>query len=100
ADASEVALVHCTKEGEQIVLDSLVSLLGGGSLVTNDLHFAGSLHNLLGLRDAGMDVRIVRSRGFEVDLEQMADQIDDRTALVSVTLVSNVNGRVEPMKEL
>ncbi len=100
ADASEVALVHCTKEGEQIVLDGLPSLWSGANLVTNDLHFAGSLHNLLGLGDAGMDVRIVRSHGFDLQLEQMAEAIDDQTALVSVTLVSNVNGRIEPMKEL
>jgi selenocysteine lyase/cysteine desulfurase len=100
ADSSEVALVHCTKEGEQIVLDGLPSLRSGGNVVTNDLHFAGSLHNMLGLRKAGMDVRIVRSQNFDLDLDQMADAIDDRTALVSVTLVSNINGRIEPIMEL
>jgi selenocysteine lyase/cysteine desulfurase len=100
AAESEIALVHCTKAGEQIVLDSLEALRRGGNLVTNDLHFGGSLHNLVGLRRAGMDVRIVRARDFDVSLERMADAMDDRTALVAVSSVSNVNGRAEPMAEL
>ncbi len=100
ATPQEIALVQCTKAGEQVVLDSLVGLAEGGNIVTNDLHFGGSLHNLLGLQRAGTDVRIVHSHDFDVDLERMADAIDDATALVSVTLVSNVNGRREPMREL
>jgi len=100
AEIAEIALVHCTKEGEQIVLNGLPDLRSGGNVVTNDLHFGGSLHNLIGLREAGLDVRIVRSENFDLDLEQMAAAIDDRTALVSVTLVSNINGRIEPMREL
>ena len=100
ASPTEVAWSHCTKAGEQLILDNLPALRAGGNLVTNDLHFGGSLHNLLGLREQGLDVRIVRARDFEVDLEDMKSAIDERTALVAVTLVSNVNGRIEPMAEL
>ena len=41
------------------------------NIVTNDLHFSGSLHNLLGWKQAGRDVRIVRARDFiesEIDV--------------------------------
>jgi selenocysteine lyase/cysteine desulfurase len=100
AHPEEIALVQCTKHGEQIVLDGLPSLREGGNVVTNDLHFSGSLHNLIGLRRAGLDVRIVRSRDWRTDLDAMADAIDDATALVSVTLVSNVNGHIEPIREI
>ena len=100
ARESEVGLVHCTKAGEQILIDQLTALQRGGNIVTNDLHFAGSLHNYVGLRRAGRDVRIVRADDFDISLERMADAIDEDTALVAVSLVSNVNGRIEPMAEL
>jgi selenocysteine lyase/cysteine desulfurase len=100
ARPGEIAFVQCTKQGEQIVLDGIQALRDGGNLVTNDLHFAGSLHNLVGLRATGLDLRIVRSQGWQTDLEAMAAAIDDATALVSVTLVSNVNGHIEPMRDL
>lgn len=100
ARPSEIGLVHCTKAGEQIVLDSLPALRRGGNVVTNDLHFSGSLHNLIGLRKAGLDVRIVRNDNWDVSLQAMQRAIDERTALVSVSLISNINGRIEPVKEL
>ena len=45
-------------------------------------------------------MRVVRQRDWDVSLEAMADAIDDDTALVAVSLVSNVNGRVEPLRAL
>ena len=54
AKPNETALVHCTKAGEQVVLDGLPALRSGGKVVTNDLSFPGSLHNLLGRQRAGM----------------------------------------------
>jgi selenocysteine lyase/cysteine desulfurase len=100
ARTSEIALVHCTKAGEQIVLDGLDPGRRGRNVVTNDMHFTGSLHNLIGLRRSGVDVRIVRGRDWNVSLDDMSRAIDDETALVAVTLVSNITGRIEPMREL
>lgn len=100
ADAGEIALVHSTKAGEQLVMDGLPALHEDGNLVTNDFHFSGSLHNLSGMGDAGFDVRIVKSDGKDLPLEAMTARIDERTALVSITLLSNVNGRVEPVRAL
>lgn len=100
ARPSEIALVHCTKAGEQIVLDGLDPAGHGRNIVTNDMHFTGSLHNLVGLQRAGTDVRIVRNRDWDVPVEEMAAVIDDRTALVAVTILSNITGRIEPMREL
>ncbi len=100
AEPSEIGLVHCTKAGEQIALDALEGPEQGGNIVTNDLHFTGSLHNLIGLQKAGRDVRIVRAKDWQVSLEDMQAAIDDRTALVTVSLVSNINGHVEDMAAL
>ena len=100
AKPSEIAWVHCTKAGEQIVIDGLESLRRGGNIVTNDMHFTGSLHNLIGLRRSGRDVRIVMGEDWDVTLEAMDAAIDTNTALVTVSLVSNINGRVEPLRAL
>ncbi len=100
AVSEEIAFVQNTKSGEQIVIDSINSIRSGGNIVTNDLHFGGSLHNLIGLKKSGVDVRIVRAKNWQTDLKAMKKQIDRRTALVCITLVSNVNGHIEPIKEL
>ncbi len=100
AKPSEIAWVHCTKAGEQIVIDGLESLRRGRNIVTNDMHFTGSLHNLIGLRRSGRDVRIVMGEDWDVTLEAMDAAIDANTALVTVSLVSNINGRIEPFREL
>jgi len=100
ADEAEVGLVQCTKAGEQIALEAVDALRQGKNIVTNDLHFTGSLHNLIGLQQAGLDVRIVRSRDWQVRVEDMQAAIDDRTALVAVSLVSNINGHIEDIEAL
>ncbi len=100
ARTSEIAFVHCTKAGEQIVLDGLPALRAGGNVVTNDLHFGGSLRHLIGLRRRGVDVRIVPTVDWRTDLDAMRAAIDEDTALVAVTLVSNINGHIEPIREL
>ena len=100
ADETEIGLVHSTKAGEQIVTDALLRERPGANIVTNDLHFGGSLHNLIGLRESGRDVRIVRAVDWRIRLEDMAAAIDEETALVAVTLVSNINGHIEPIREI
>ena len=100
AEESEIGLVHCTKEGEQIVLDGLNPWNKGGNVVTNVFHFSGSLHNYVGHQKAGRDVRIVRSNGWDLEPQMMLDAIDEATRLVSVTLLSNVNGRIEDVKAI
>ncbi len=99
-DETEIALVSCTKEGEQNVLDSVRPWDDGGHVVTNMYHFSGSLHNYEGHRRHGRDVRIVWSEDWELEVERVLDAIDDSTRLVCVTLVSNFNGRVEDVKAI
>ena len=100
ADAEEIGLIHCTKAGEQIVLDSLPAFRSGGNVVSNDLHFGGSLHNLIGLRQAGHDVRIVRNRNWKIDPAEMEGAMDGKTALLAIALLSNLNGHLEDIRRL
>jgi len=100
AKPTEITEISCTKQGEQIVIDSLPALKSGGNIVTNDLIFPGSLHNLVGLKKSGMDVRIVKSKNYKVSAADMEAAMDDKTALVSVALISNINGHKEQMEAI
>lgn len=100
AKPSEIGLVVCTKAGEAAVVNGLRIQETGGNLVTNDLHYAGSVHDYIGRRKAGMDVRIVKHRDWRIDFRDMEKVVDKKTRLISITLVSNVNGYVEDAKRL
>ncbi len=100
AKPSEIAHAMCTKAGEAAVLNGLRIRESGGNVVTNDLHYAGSVHDYIGRRKEGLDVRIVRHRDWRIDFRDMERAVDKKTKLVSITLVSNVNGSVEDAKSL
>src|SRR5436309_544621 len=63
----------------------------------HDLHYAGSIRDYIGRRKAGMDVRIVKNCDWHIDTRDM-EKVVDKTRLISITLVSNVNGWVEDAK--
>jgi selenocysteine lyase/cysteine desulfurase len=100
AEPSEIGLVMCTKAGEAAIVNGLNIQSSGGNLVTNDLHYHGSINDYLGRGKAGMDVRIVKHRDWQIDLADMERAVDRKTKLISVALVSNVNGHVENAKAL
>ncbi|MBK9169683.1 MAG: aminotransferase class V-fold PLP-dependent enzyme [Bryobacterales bacterium] len=100
AKPSEIAFVSSTKHGENIVLNGLKVQERGGNVVTNDLHYAGSVHHYIGRQKAGMDVRIVKHKNWMIDLNDMKKAIDKKTKFVAITLVSNVNGWVEDAKSI
>lgn len=100
AKPAEIGFVMCTKAGEAAVVNGFEIQASGGNVVTNDLHYAGSIHDYIGRRRSGMDVRIVKHREWRIDLRDMEKAIDRKTRLVSITLVSNVNGHVEDIKRL
>jgi selenocysteine lyase/cysteine desulfurase len=100
AKPSEIAFVASTKAGESAVVNGLRIQESGGNVVTNDLHYAGAVHDYIGRRKAGMDVRIVKHRDWRIDTGDMARVVDKKTRLIAITLVSNVNGWVEDAKAL
>lgn len=100
AKPEEVAFVQSTKAGEWAVFNGLDIQRTGGNVVTNDLHYAGSVHSYVGHKKAGMDVRIIRARNWVTDLEDMDAAIDEDTKFVAITLLSNVNGQIEDAKAI
>lgn len=98
AEANEIAFIHNTTEGENIVVGGMDLLRKRGNIVLDDLHYQASkfiYHMLERESDGDIELRVVRSRKddrWRVDPDDMAAAIDDDTLLVSIALVSNING--------
>ena len=92
AKPAAVSYVTSTMVGENLVLAGLGIPRGGGNVVTDALHFEGSLYLYGSLREQGMDVRVVRPREWRIELPDLEQAIDRNTRLVAVSLVSYLNG--------
>lgn len=92
ADTDEISHARSTVEAESNLLNGMQQHLAGGNVVTSDLSFSANLYNYKMREQDGLDVRIVANRDWRIDMADMADAIDADTRLVSVALVSNVNG--------
>jgi selenocysteine lyase/cysteine desulfurase len=91
ARPEEIGFTPSTQTGENLVLEGLDIQATGGNVVTNDLHYGGSLHNYESRRKAGMDVRVVKHRDFQIDMRDIQRVVDRKTKLIAIALVSNVH---------
>lgn len=92
ARPAEIAFVQNTSDGENIVVMGLDLARRGGNVVIDELHFTTSLYMYKTLEAKGLELRIVKHRDWAIDPSDMARSIDRNTRLVSMALVSNVNG--------
>lgn len=92
AAADEIAFVQSTSDGENIVVSGLDLPRRGGNVVVDRLHFITSLYMYKTLQDAGLELRVVPERDGKIDLDGYDRAIDRNTRLVSMALVSNING--------
>jgi selenocysteine lyase/cysteine desulfurase len=98
ARPTEVAFVPSTTVGENLVASALDLPRGGGNVVTDALHFEGSLYQYGELAKQGIDVRIARPKEWRIDLRDLDQLIDAKTKLVALSLVSMVNGFEHDLK--
>jgi selenocysteine lyase/cysteine desulfurase len=96
----DIALVPSTTVGENLVVAGLGIPGIQGNVVTDALHFEGSLYHYQSLQRRGLDVRMVMPREGRIDLKDMERVIDRRTKLVAVSLVSWINGYTHDLKAL
>ena len=92
ARAAEISLVESTSRGENLVVNGLGLTANAGNVVTDALHFEGSLILYGELQKRGLEVRLVRPHEWRIDLADMERAIDRKTRLVAVSLVSWYNG--------
>jgi selenocysteine lyase/cysteine desulfurase len=100
AQPSEIGFVPATQIAENLVLDGLEIQQRGANVVTNDLHYAGSLFMYRQRQAAGLDVRVVKSQDGRIRLSDVERVVDRKTRLIAVALVSNVNGYLEDVRAL
>ncbi len=100
ADPGEIAFARSTVESESNILNGLRDHLAGGNVVTSDLSFNPCIYNYKFREQQGLDVRIVKNRNWQIDMAAMEDAVDGNTRLISVALVSNVNGYVADVAAL
>jgi selenocysteine lyase/cysteine desulfurase len=98
ATANEIAFTASTSDGENIVVMGLDLPRKGGNVVIDELHFTTSLYMYKELEKKGIELRIVKHRDWAIDVTDMDRAIDRNTRLVSLALVSNVNGYMHDAK--
>ena len=98
ATADEIAYTASTSDGENIVVMGMDLARRGGNIVIDELHFTTSLYMYKELEKKGVQLRIVKHRNWAIDVNDMDRAIDKNTRLVSLALVSNVNGYMHDAK--
>ncbi len=101
AKPEEIAFCLSTTDGENSVVAGLDLAKRGGNVVIDDLHFAASEYMYSMLEQQGhIELRIVRNRDWKIELADMEKAIDRDTRLVSMALVSNINGYMHEVKAI
>jgi len=100
APVPTVSLIPRTIAGENLIVTSLDLAHTPGNIVTDELHFQGSLRLYRALQAKGVDVRIVPARNWSIELADVEKAIDRNTKLIAVSGVSQVNGFQPNLKAL
>ena len=105
AQPDEIAIVNSTTAGENQVVAALGLTQRAASgpqpnIVTDAMHFEGSLYLYGELKKRGVDVRVVKPRGWVVDKADMERAVDKNTRLIAVSQVSWINGYTHDAKQL
>lgn len=99
AKPAEISYVPSTTVGENLVVSGL-RLQRNENIVTDALHFFGSLYFYGEMQQQGRDVRILRPRDWAIELDDLDKAITKDTKLVALSLVSATNGFEHDLKAL
>ena len=100
ARPEEIAFARSTVEAESNLLNGMREWLSTGNVVTHDLHYSAALYNYKMRQMEGLDVRVVRHRDWGLDVRDVERAVDRHTRLISIALVSNVNGYLADVKAI
>lgn len=98
ATPSEISFLPSTTVGENLIASALDLPRSGGNVVTDALHFEGSLYQYGELAKKGLEVRIARPRDWRIELRDLDKLIDTKTKLVALSQVSMINGFQHDLK--
>jgi selenocysteine lyase/cysteine desulfurase len=100
ADENEIALVPSTTYAENLVLSALGLPSEGGPIITDELHFSGSLAIYRNLMDAGCDVTILPAVDGRIPLADMEKALRRGVRLVAISATSHRNGHEYDLEAL
>lgn len=92
ADPDEVCFIPSTTAGESLVVAGLGYPAAKGTIVTDNLHYSGSLYMYDQFARQGVDVRVVRQHEGLIPTEDMIRAIGPGVRLVALSLVAMANG--------
>lgn len=98
AQPSEISFTPSTSAGENAVVSALGLTASGAKVVTDALHFEGSLYMYGELAKRGLKLEIVRPRNWRITLEDLDRAITRDTKLVAISLVSMMTGFEHDLK--
>lgn len=98
AEPSEIAYVQSTTAGEQMVLRALGFPASGAHIVTDTLHFFGSLPLYEEMARQGCEVSWLRPVDGRIRLADVKAAVRKGTRLVALSLVSTINGFEHDLK--
>ena len=99
ATPADIAIVPSTMEGENLINASL-GIGPGAGVVTDGLHYDGSLALYGELQRRGAPLGVVRPRGGWIDLADVRGAFTKDTKLLAVSLVSSTTGFEYDLAEL
>lgn len=98
ADVDELVYVPSTTAGEHMMAKALGFPIKGGHIVSDTLHFFGSMPLYESMARRGMEVTWVKERDGRIPLEEIAKAVREGTNLVALTVISAVNGFQHDLK--
>lgn len=99
ASTDEVALVHSTTEGINLVAEGLDWREGDNVVVPAD-EFPSNLYPWMQQATRGVETRTVPTDGGRIDLDRLREACDDRTRIVSVSWVGYASGVRHPIEAI
>ena len=103
ADAGEIVFTSGATEANNLAIQGIARSAGrrGNHIVTTAIEHKCVLNTTLSLRNSGVTVDVVPvDRRGMVDLPALTATLRDETAMVSVMMVSNEVGTVQPIAEI
>lgn len=88
----DIALLGSASEGVNVVTQGIDWRVGDNAVVA-DVEFPSLLYPLARLRSLGVEVRVITSRNWLVQLEDVSTSVDDRTRLIAASHVSYLTGQ-------
>ena len=90
--AESISLLGSASEGINIVAYG-IDWKAGDNVVIADVEFGSGVFPWLLLQERGVEVRFVRHRQWQIDIDDIANLIDDRTQVVLMSHVSMFTGQ-------